>query len=401
MMRENVKFVRKWLRNLENRRKVVTLGVGKKMDFRYGGEDGPTPWTASDREAPYLSGRGAQINTPNPYQAKQYTEVYHEGLDEPLLRNENTVFLHENAKHIVNEVKSPDIPLPYSLNPYQGCEHGCVYCYARNTHEYWGYSAGLDFERRIIVKDNAAQLLENTFKSKSWKPAPIMLSGNTDCYQPIERQLKITRSLLEIFWAYRHPVGIITKNALILRDLDLLQKLASENLVHVSISITSADDRLRRLLEPRGSSISQRLKTIGALASAGIPTHAMIAPVIPSLNSQDVPELMRVCSEAGASSLSYSMVRLNGAVAEIFKDWLHKNFPDRASKVLDAISQFHGGKLSDSRPGIRMRGEGTMAESFQKLYRMAFQKYFAGRSMPEYNLSAFCIPSQPKQLSLF
>jgi DNA repair photolyase len=325
----------------------------------------------------YLKGRGAQYNTPNKFLAKQYVQAHIEGLDEALISDTQTTLTYEQPKEIVNHVDSPDIPLPYSMNPYQGCEHGCIYCYARNSHQYWGYSAGLDFERRIIVKENAAKLLEETFRKRSWKPAPIMLSGNTDCYQPVERRLKITRQMLQVCLDFRHPVGVMC------------------------ISITTLSEPLRRALEPRTATAQQRLQTIEALSLAGIPVIAMVAPIIPGLNSEEVPRIMQAAADAGAYSAGFTMVRLNGSVAELFTDWIHKNFPDRADKVLSQIAEVHGGKLGDSRFGTRMRGEGRLAASMTALFRASKARIFAGRSSPDYNLSAFRVPSAHGQLSLF
>lgn len=355
----------------------------------------------SAQQAPYLKGRGAQYNAHNKFLAHQYVQDHIEGLDEELLSDTSTVLTFEHPKTIVNNVDSPDIPLPYSMNPYQGCEHGCIYCYARNSHQYWGYSAGIDFERRIIVKQNAAQLLEETFRKRGWKAAPIMLSGNTDCYQPVERSLQITRQMLQVCLDFGHPVGIITKNSLVQRDIDLLQALAAEHLVRVSISITTLDEPLRRALEPRTATARQRLQTVEALSLAGIPVNVMVAPIILGLNSEEVPRIMQAAADAGALSAGFTMVRLNGAVAELFTDWIHKNFPDKAEKVLGQISAAHGGKLSDSRFGARMRGEGKLAESMTALFRAAKARIFAGRSAPDYNLGAFRVPSLDGQLSLF
>src|SRR6201987_3910263 len=241
----------------------------------------------------YFKGRGAQIKTGNKFLQSQYVTEHYEGLDQPLLENPTTQIFHESPKKIVNKVTSPDIGLTYSLNPYQGCEHGCIYCYARNSHEYWGYSAGLDFERKIIVKQNVPELLEKHFSSKSWKPMPIMLSGNTDCYQPVERKLKITRSILEVCLKYKHPVGLITKNALITRDIDLLKQMAELDLVHVMVSITGTDEKMRLALEPRTSTYINRLKTVKALSNNGIPVGVMVAPIIPGLNSHEVPGVIK------------------------------------------------------------------------------------------------------------
>lgn len=290
-----------------------------------------------------------------------------------------TTFIDTFPKTIVNKVNSPDVGLEFSLNPYQGCEHGCVYCYARNSHEYWGYGAGLDFEQKILVKRNAVELLEQKFRSKSWKAAPIVLSGNTDCYQPIERKLQITRKLLQLFLKYRHPVGIITKNALIQRDIDVLEELAKDNLVRVNLSITSLEEKTRQLLEPRTASIKKRLQTIEKLAEKGIPVNVMMAPIIPSINSHEILPLIKEIADRGACGVGYTIVRLNGAIGEVFSEWIRRAMPDRAEKVLHQIAECHNGKLNDSRFGTRMKGEGNIADQVAQQFAIGRKKYLTGR----------------------
>jgi DNA repair photolyase len=348
----------------------------------------------------FLKGRGAQYNPQNPYLKQAYVAEHVEGLDEPMLSNSKTEFLPEYPKNVVNKVDSPDVGLGYSLNPYQGCEHGCVYCYARNSHQYWGYGAGLDFERKIIIKENAPEVLARQLESPNWQVMPIMLAGNTDCYQPIEAKKKLTRRILEVLLQYRHPVSMITKNALILRDLDLLRELNKYDLVHVSISITTLDEKLRQKLEPRTASAAKRLDVVRQLSDAGIPVNVMTAPIIPGLNDSEIPALVKAAADAGASNAAYTMVRLNGSIGPIFEDWIQQAFPDRAQKVLSQISDCHGGQLNDSRFGVRMRGEGKFADLISKLFRVSMQKYMAGRSMKPYNYSHFC-QRKGKQLGLF
>lgn len=348
----------------------------------------------------YLKGRGSQLNTANPYLQNKYVAEHIEGLDEELLTNEKTEYFRDNPKKIINKVDSPDIGLAYSMNPYQGCEHGCIYCYARNTHQYWGFSAGLDFERKIIVKENAPGLLEKTFQKPNYKPEVIMFSGNTDCYQPVERKLKITRRMLEILLKYRHPVSMITKNSLILRDADILSEMAKLNLVNVSISITSLDEKLRSKIEPRTAAAAKRLEVVKQLSTIGIPVNVMVAPIIPSLNSHEVPAIIKAAAENGALSAGYTIVRLNGAIGEIFTDWIHKNFPDRAEKVLHQVADCHGGNLNDSRFGTRMRGEGKIAESIRNLFYSARKKYMGDKKLPELNFDLF-VRTEKGQLSLF
>ncbi|MCU0447470.1 MAG: PA0069 family radical SAM protein [Microscillaceae bacterium] len=341
-------------------------------------------------EDSYFKGRGAQINTANPYHKTEIVTEHWEGLDEELMPEApKTQIFYEKPKNILSKNQSPDIPFTYSINPYQGCEHGCIYCYARNAHQYWGFSAGLDFETKIVVKREAPQLLEKQFLSPHWQAAPIMLSGNTDCYQPIEKDLKITRNLLKVFAKYGNPVSIISKNALILRDLDILQDLAKENLVHVHISITTTDEELRRQLEPRTASAKKRLEVVKKLSQAGVPTGVMIAPIIPALNNYEIPTLAKLAADHGALNIGYTIVRLNGAIGDIFKDWLFKNFPDRAEKVWNQICEMHNGQVNESRYGFRHSGEGKFAQSIAQLFRVSKKKYFADKIVPPYALDKF------------
>ncbi|APG60873.1 PA0069 family radical SAM protein [Christiangramia salexigens] len=337
----------------------------------------------------YIKGRGAQGNRSN-----RFDEHQHEILDDfrnycsaegDEVRDSKTSIIDTFPKSIVNKVTSPDIGMEYSLNPYQGCEHGCIYCYARNSHEYWGYSAGLDFEQKILVKKNAVSLLEKKISSPRWEAKPIVLSGNTDCYQPIEKKLKITRSLLQCFLKYRHPVGIITKNALIQRDLDILRELAQDNLVHVNLSVTSLEEETRRILEPRTASIKKRLETIENLSNAGIPVSVMMAPIIPAINSHEIMPLVKEIAKRGALGVGYTIVRLNGAIGEIFSEWIYKTMPDRAEKVLHQIKNIHGGSLNDSRFGIRMKGEGEFAAQVSQQFKIARKLYLKDRKKPRLN----------------
>ena len=288
-------------------------------------------------------------------------------------------------KTIVNKVTSPDVGMTFSMNPYQGCEHGCIYCYARNSHEFWGYGAGLDFERNILIKKASPSLLEQKLKTKSWRAQTIVLSGNTDCYQPAEKKFKLTRACLGIFLKYRHPVGIITKNALVLRDLDLLKELAHYNLVGVNVSVTSLQEETRRILEPRTTTIKKRLETIRVLSENGIPVNAMLAPIIPGINSHEIMKLAKAVSDNGALSFGFTVVRLNGAIGQIFEDWIKKALPDRADKVLHQIQECHGGTLNDSRFGIRNRGEGKIATQIHDLVNLAKRTYFKNKTFPKLN----------------
>jgi len=348
----------------------------------------------------FFKGRGAQVNTHNKFLKSKYVLDHIEGLDEQFLENTATQIFEETPKRIVSESNSPDLSHMFSINPYQGCEHGCIYCYARNTHEYFGFSAGLDFERKIIVKRNAAELLEQYFNKKNYQPVCILLSGNTDCYQPLERKLKITRSLLQIFLQYRNPVSIITKNNVILRDLDILGELGKLNLVHVNISITSLNEQLRQKLEPRTVTATGRLGVIQKLTETGIPVRVMAAPIIPGLNSNEIPNIIKAAADRGAVAAGFTIVRLNGSIAEIFTDWIHKAFPDRAEKVLNMIKACHDGKLNDSDFGRRMSGDGNIAQSIHQMFRMATNRFMGDRVMPEFDYGLF-VPKGGRQTSLF
>lgn len=338
--------------------------------------------------------RGSYKNTPNRYLKHQQEYSFEREEDaqdyEASLKRTNLIALH--PKTILNKITSPDVGMDYSLNPYQGCEHGCAYCYARPTHEYWGYNAGIDFEQNILVKHNAPELLRSQFEKRSWKGEAVSLSGNTDCYQPIERKLGITRKLLKVFLEYRNPLGIITKNALILRDLDLLQELAGQHLIHVAITITGLDESLRQKLEPRTASTQKKLEVIRVLSEHGIPVMAMMAPVIPSLNSHDILPLAKAVSEAGARKIGYTMLRLNGPVSEIFSDWLDRHYPDRAQRVMNQVKGVHGGKESDSRFGKRMKGEGNVAEMVKQQFDLARNKYGLNKPLSPFNHKLFCRP---------
>ncbi|MFD1016917.1 PA0069 family radical SAM protein [Winogradskyella rapida] len=351
-----------------------------------------------------IKGRGAQQNTLN-----RFFELSHTMRDDFLefcekegeIADKNkTQYLNVHPKTIVNKVTSPDVGMAYSMNMYQGCEHGCIYCYARNSHEYWGYSAGLDFERKILVKKEAPKLLETHLKKKSWKAQTIVMSGNTDCYQPAEKQFELTKQCLEVFLKYKHPVGIITKNALILRDIEILKALAEDHLIAVNISITSLSETTRRVLEPRTATIKRRLQVVKALSDQGIPVNVMLAPIIPSINSHEILPMAKAVADAGALGISHTIVRLNGAIGEIFTDWIHKTMPDRAAKVLHHIESCHGGTLNESEYGKRMHGEGQIAQQINDMVRLARLKYFKNKGMPPLN-TALHETYKDGQLKLF
>lgn len=317
----------------------------------------------------YLQGRGAQINTKNRFLKDEIIREHIEGIDDWSVDNTPTQYIEEKSKTIVNKVESPDVGMAYSMNAYAGCEHGCIYCYARNVHEYWGYSAGLDFERKIIVKINAPELLRKQLMHPKWEVMPIMVSGNTDCYQPAEQKYRLTRGLLEVCNEFNQPVGILTKNSWIIKDKDILQEMARKNIVTAMVSITSFNEDLRRVMEPRTTTAKQRLKVIEELSEAGIRMGVMLGPMIPGLNDHEMQKIMKSAADAGAKFTAYTFIRLNGAIKILFHDWLCKNFPDRADKVWHLIEQSHGGKVNDARWGLRMRGEGSIAEIIQQQYR--------------------------------
>jgi DNA repair photolyase len=334
-------------------------------------------------------GRGAGLQLDNPFKKYHYSKEIPEGIDEwEEVNVQTSVFLEKPGK-ILSRNNSPDLPYDWSLNPYQGCEHGCIYCYARNSHNYWGFNAGIDFESKIVVKPNAAELLQKTFLSNTWKPAMVMLSGNTDCYQPLERRFGITRELLKVFLRFRNPVSIITKNALILRDLDLLREMSALRLVKVNFSITSLDPKLRRLMEPRTSSVQNKLRAISELSEAGIPTGILIGPVIPGLNDHEVPEIIEKAGEAGAGRAFYTALRLNGQLDILFQEWLERNFPERKAKILSQVSNMHGGKLNDSRWGKRMRGEGKWSEMIKQVFEVSRKRFIQNHNDFDFDLTNF------------
>ncbi|MCB9033060.1 MAG: PA0069 family radical SAM protein [Chitinophagales bacterium] len=347
----------------------------------------------------YIKGRGAQINQTHRF-AKNTYEYDTIDNDEKEDKKIKTKFIEVFPKTIVNEVKSKDVPLEYSMNPYAGCEHGCSYCYARNTHPFWGYNAGIDFESIILVKKNAAQLLEQKLNSKSWRATSIMLSGNTDCYQPIERKLGITRQMLEVLLKYKNPVGIITKNELILRDIDLLSELAQLSLVHTVISITTTDEVLRRKLEPRTSTYKNRLYAVEQLAKNNIPVMVNIAPIIPGLNDVDILKIAKDVANAGALNINHNILRLPEEVEPVFYDWLQKNCPDRVDKVWNKVKAVHGGQIADTKSGRRMRGEGIFADSIKQQMLIAKKQYFTNRTIPKLRTDLF-LNDFNRQQSLF
>jgi DNA repair photolyase len=311
-----------------------------------------------------------------------------------------TEFLRDSSRSVIARNASPDVGFDASLNPYRGCEHGCAYCYARPTHEYLGFSAGLDFETRIMVKENAAELLERELAAPSWQPQVLGLSGVTDPYQPVERRLGITRACLEVLARCRNPVALVTKNALVARDADLLAELAHHHAAVVWISLTTLDVELARRLEPRCSAPPARLETISRLAERGVPVGALVAPVIPALNDHEIPALLAAAARAGAAYCRYVMLRLPGAVAEIFPAWLDEHTPGRKEKVISRIRDLRGGRLNDSRFGTRGRGEGVFARQIRDLFHAAARRNGLDGRGPELSAAAFRRPGGD-QLGLF
>ncbi len=335
-------------------------------------------------------GRASGFNPPNRFE-KTSLEPLEIELDEDN-KSVPTTFYKDTSKTILSKNDSPDIPFTYSINPYRGCEHGCIYCYARPSHEYLGFSAGLDFETKIMVKLDAARLLEEELGKKRWEPQMVCFSGNTDCYQPVERKLQITRQCLEVFLKFGNPVGIITKNALVTRDIDILRDLAAINLVLVVISITTLDPELTRVMEPRTSTPIKKLEAVKLLASAGVPVTVNTAPIIPGLNDEELPALLRLASEHGAKFAGYTIVRLPGAIEPLFVEWVQRTFPERASKILNRIKDTRGGESSNSEFGKRMRGEGEIAKTIRQLFKINCEKYGLNKEEFAFALTHFKKP---------
>jgi len=349
---------------------------------------------------PAPGGRGSATNPHNRFE-KLTVELEPEALvdedGEPI--RPRTQFLRDDTQSVITFNNSPDIPFSAGLNPYRGCEHGCAYCFARPYHEYLGFSAGLDFETKIVVKENAPTLLRAELSRKKWVPQAISMSAISDCYQPVERRLELTRRCLAVLAEFRNPVGIITKNHLVTRDLDYLTELAKFDAAHVCISLTTLDANLARTLEPRASPPSRRLAAIEELSAAGIPVIALTAPLIPGLNDHEIPELLAQAARAGARTAGYTIVRLPYAVAPLFTEWLERHAPGHKDKVLTRIQSMRGGKLYDAKWGERMKGQGIFAEQIKSLFALARRKAGFRGDLPELSTAAFRVPTS--QLSLF
>jgi DNA repair photolyase len=352
----------------------------------------------------HLKGRGAQGNTPNRFEAlhreifpPELAGEWQDSADGLLSGAIPTRYYEDASRSILVRNDSPDIPFTFSLNPYRGCEHGCIYCYARPSHEYLGFSAGIDFETKIIVKSDAPALLAGALAAKGWVPQAVALSGNTDPYQPLERRLALTRRCLEVFLEFRNPVSIITKSALLLRDIDILRAMARLNLVHVMLSITSLDGALIRIMEPRTSSPALRLQAVERLAAEGVPVGVNVAPVIPGLTDEEIPAILDAAAARGAASASYILVRLPGAVRTLFVDWLEKELPGKRSRILNRIRDTRSGGLSVPHFHTRGRGEGEIASSVQSLFALAAARAGLGTDRRDLSTAHFRRVSRGQQ----
>lgn len=342
-------------------------------------------------------GRGARDNPKNRFETLELVADETPIPDEEEPRQE-THFLPDMTRSILSHNDSPDIPFDTSINPYRGCEHGCVYCYARPTHEYLGFSLGLDFETRIMVKENAPDLLRRELMKKSWKPQPIAISGVTDPYQPIERKKELTRRCLEVLLDFRNPAMIVTKNHLVTRDLDLFREMNLYRGISVTISIPSLDDRLVEIMEPRTSRPRRRLDALRQMAEAGIPTGVLVAPVIPAITVEGLPGVLKAAGTMGAEYAAYILLRLPHGVSNLFADWLERHFPERRNKVIGQIKQSRDGKMNDPNFGSRMKGSGLMAEQINQLFHMSCTQAGIPHRSPELSIEHFRIPRQRQDL---
>jgi DNA repair photolyase len=341
-----------------------------------------------------LDGRGTRLNPENRFERLHVERCADDDADPGEAPAAPTELYRDASRTILAENDSPDIGFRFSVNPYRGCEHGCIYCYARPSHEYLGFSAGLDFERKLMVKEHAPALLRTALASPRWQPQVIALSGNTDCYQPIERRLRLTRGCLEVLADVRNPVSVITKSALVTRDADLLAALAAHDAVHVFVSITSLDTDLARRMEPRAATPERRLDAIAALHAAGVPVGVMIAPVIPGLNDHEIPAILDRAATAGARSAGWVMLRLAAPLDRLFAAWLETHYADRVTRVLGRIRECRGGKLNDTRFLVRQRGVGAYAAQIRTLFEIAARRRGLDQPLPRLNAAAFRRPGQ-------
>jgi DNA repair photolyase len=338
-------------------------------------------------------GRGAGTDPPN-----RFERLSIEPEEEEValgLKQRGTLAFRDHARSVLTRNRSPDVGFDWSLNPYRGCEHGCVYCYARPTHEYLGFSAGLDFESRIMVKEDAPELLEAELARPGWSPVPLVMSGVTDPYQPLERKLQLARRCLEVLVRARHPVAIITKSRLVERDVDLLSALAGFGAAHVTITVTTLDRRLQRSLEPRAAPPEHRFAAIRSLSTAGIPVAVNVAPIIPGLTEHEIPAILQAAGNAGATAAGYVTLRLPGAVRPIFLEWLDTHCPDRSGKVRSRLESLHGEELYDPSFGNRMSGSGPHADQIRALFRAGRRRAGIGRRLLDLDASHFRPPTEP------
>jgi DNA repair photolyase len=348
---------------------------------------------------PGVRGRGAANNPKNRFES--LTVLPDPAVRDPDDPGPDTRFYSDRTRTIIARNDSPDVGFDASVNPYRGCEHGCIYCYARPSHEYVGFSAGLDFESRILVKRNAPELLRRELASPRWTPQVIAMSGVTDPYQPVERRLRLTRGCLEVLGEFRNPVAIITKNHLVTRDADLLAELASVDAALVNVSVTTLDNALQRVMEPRTSIPARRLAAVETLARAGIPVRVMVAPIIPGLTDREVPAIIGAAADAGARAVGYTLLRLPHGVKELFCEWLERYFPERANKVINRIREMRGGRLNDPRFGSRQRGRGETVAQIRALFHAARKKAGISDDIPSLSPAAFRRPRPAGQLGLF
>jgi len=354
-----------------------------------------------NKNSNHVKGRGALSNPQSRFDQRRSGAVDDGWFQQETRVSPRTQSLPEQAKSIITQNSSPDVPFDKSINPYRGCEHGCVYCFARPTHAYWDMSPGLDFETKIVVKENAAELLEQTLIKPKYKCQPVALGVNTDAWQPLEKNLRITRSILLVLQKYKHPFTAITKSALILRDMDIIAEMAADNLCSVGVSMTTLDNDLKRRMEPRAASPSSRLQVIEALSTAGVNVTVLMAPVIPAINDQELEEILSSSRDAGATSAAYVLIRMPHEIKDLFEEWLGQHFPDRADHVMSLICQCRGGKAYQHEFGLRMRGDGEIAELIGQRFRMACRRLGMNqRETPELNTGLFSAGSN-RQLSLW
>ncbi len=345
-----------------------------------------------------IKGRGASANPANRFERLRYDRDLDDGPDDGPAPC--TQFFKDTTRSIITHNDSPDVYFDASINPYRGCEHGCIYCYARPYHEYLGFSAGLDFETRILVKEDAPSLLRKELSSKKWQPQPLALCGVTDAYQPVERRLQLTRRCLEVLAEFRNPVFVVTKNHLVTRDVDYLGELARYKAAMVCISVPTLDASLARVMEPRTTQPVGRLEAVRQLSNAGIPAGVLVAPLIPGLTDHEMPGILEAASRAGAKFAGYALLRLPHGVAQLFETWLEQHFPEKKSKVLSRIRELRGGELSDSRFGARMKGEGPLADLYSDMFDLAKRKAGIKGRRPVLSTAAFRRPNETP-LSLF